>query len=139
MPKRGHLWPIRSKAKSKVRKWIFCLSTWIIFDFKIVEKTELKTTPYYYFYIWFKNKQVWTSLDRKIRIWQKSTEGQKVLDFYSKTFCFSDLFCQTKIQKVSVEKRPSMKALLALQFFIQIGQRFLKLRCHFSSSPLKPI
>ena len=102
MPKRGHLWPIWWKDKSRLTKQLFCLSSWIIFDFKIKisGKNCVEKHPHIIAFM-FGSKinefgQVWTE---KIGIWRKSVKSQKVLEFYSTTFCFSDLFCQTKIPK----------------------------------------
>ena len=138
MPKRGNLWPIWWKDKSTLTKQLFCFSSWIIFDFKIEisGKNWAEKHPHIIVFMFGSktNKfgRVWTE---KIGIWRKSVKGQKVLEFYSKTFCFFDFYCQTKIWKKNPEKgqekkRPSFKANLDLQFFIQIGHRFLKLlRC----------
>ena len=127
--------PIWWKDKSRLTKQLFCLSSWIIFDFKIKisGKNCVEKHPHIIVFM-FGSKinefgRVWTE---KIGIWRKRVKGQKVLEIFSKTFCLLDLLCQTKFwkkksEKGRLKKRPSMKAALDLQFFFQIGQRFLKL------------
>ena len=107
MPKIGHLWPIWWKDKSTITKQLFCFSSWIIFDFKIEisGKNWAEKHPHIIVFI-FGSKtnefgQVWTE---KIGIWRKSSNWQKVLEFFSKTFCPLDLFCQTKFWKKKSEK-----------------------------------
>ena len=96
------------------------------------KKLSGKTHSYYCFYVWFKNKRVRTSLDGKNRNLTKKIFLRKNLIFFSKTFCFSDFFCQTKfwpqnLEQRPIKKRPPLKAALDLWFFIRICQRFLKL------------
>jgi hypothetical protein len=57
-----------------------------------------------------------TSLDGKNWNLPKSVKGQKVLEFFSIFFCFSDL------RKKANKKRLPIKASLDLQFSTQIGQ-----------------
>ena len=105
----------------------FCLQNQIQW-----KKLSGKTHSYYCFYVWFKNKRVRTSLDGKNRNLTKKKIYEKILEFFSKTFCLSDLYCQTNfwnqnLKQRPIKKRPPLKAALDLQFFIQICQRFLKL------------
>ena len=44
---------------------------------------------------------------KKSEMNEKSLEKQKVLDFDSKTFCFSELFAQTKIQEKKCQQKAS--------------------------------
>ena len=67
------LWPIWWKDKSRLMKQLLCLSSWIIFDFKIKfsGKNWVEKTPIFIFSL-FGSKvnefgQVWTSLDEKNR------------------------------------------------------------------------
>ena len=81
------------------------LGSFLISKLKSVEKTAWKNTPILLFFE-FGSKtnefgRVWTE---KIGIWRKSVKCQKVLEIFSKTFCFSDLCCQTKIWKKNPEK-----------------------------------
>ena len=112
MPKRGHLWPIWWKDKSTLTKQLFCFSSWIIFDFKIEisGKNWAEKHPHIIFFM-FGSKtnefgQVWTE---KIGIWRKSSNGQKVLEFFSKTFCLFDLLCLTNFWCRPFGKRPIKK------------------------------
>ena len=135
MPKRGHLWPIWWKGKSTTMKQLFCYSSWIIFVFKIkfsgknwVEK-HIHTIVFMFGSKINEFGRVWTE---KIGIWRKKKFYEKILEFFSKTFCLSDLYCQTNfwnqnLKQRPIKKRPPLKAALDLQFFIQICQRFLKL------------
>ena len=70
------------------------------------KKLSRKTPPFYCFYVWVKNKQVWT---KKIGIWRKSWKWQKVLEFFFKTFWPFDLFCQTKFWKKNWKKADKKK------------------------------
>ena len=135
MPKRGHLWPIWWKDKSRLTKQLFCLSSWIIFDFKIkfsgknwVEK-HIHTIVFMFGSKINEFGRVWTE---KIGIWRKKIFYEKILEFFSKTFCLFDLYCQANfwtqnLKQRPIKKRPPLKAALDLRFFIRICQRFLKL------------
>ena len=70
MPKRGHLTNLnKSKFQSKRVTFLFYqLGSFLTSKLKSEEKNEWKTIPCSYLYVWFKNKQVWMALDRKIRI-----------------------------------------------------------------------
>ena len=46
------------------------------------KKPSRKTPPYYCFYVWFKNKQVWTSLDEKNRNLTKKLKVAKSLRIF---------------------------------------------------------
>ena len=74
-------------------------------------------------------RRVWTE---KIGIWRKKFFYEKILEFFSKTFCLFDLYCQANfwtqnLKQRPIKKRPPLKAALDLWFFIRICQRFLKL------------
>ena len=112
MLKKGHLWPIGWKGKSRLMKQLFCLSPWIIFDFKIKfsgKKLSGKTHSYYCIYVWFKNKRVQTSLDGKNRNLTKKIFYEKILEFFSKTFCLFDLYCQANFWTQNLKQRPIKK------------------------------
>ena len=112
MPKRGHLWPIWWKDKSILTNQLFCLSSWIFFDFKIKFSGKNWVEKHIHTIIFmFGSKinefgQVQTSLDG---IWRKNFFYEKVLEFFSKTFCLFDLLCLTNFWCRPFGKRPIKK------------------------------
>ena len=57
------------------------------------KKLSRKTPPYYCFYVWIKNKRVWTSLDGKNLNLTKKFKNAKSLRIFFMTFCPFDLSC----------------------------------------------
>ena len=112
MPKRGHLWPIWWKDKSILTNQLFCLSSWIFFDFKIKFSGKNWVEKHIHTIIFmFGSKinefgRVQTSLDG---IWRKNFFYEKVLEFFSKTFCLFDLLCLTNFWCRPFGKRPIKK------------------------------
>ena len=76
-------------------------------EIEVSGKTELKNTPIV-FLLCLVQKQ--TSLDGKNRNLTKNYRRAKSLRIFLKTFCFSDLCCQTKIQKKLRKKANNKKA-----------------------------
>ena len=73
------------RDKSTLTKQLLCFSTWIIFDFKIEisGKNCMEKHPHIIvFYVWFKNKRVWTSLDGKNRNLTKKFKLAKSLRIF---------------------------------------------------------
>ena len=73
------------------------------------KKLSGKTYSYYYIYVWFKNKWVRTSSDEFRRNLTKKLFYEKVLEFFSKTFCLFDLLCLTNFWCRPFGKRPIKK------------------------------
>ena len=93
--------PIWWKDKSRLMKQLFG----IIFDFKIKisGKNCVEKHPHIIVFM-FGSKtnafgQVWME---QFEIWRKSSKTQEVLEFFPKTFGFSDLFCQTGVHVIEV-------------------------------------
>ena len=112
MPKRSHLWPIWWKGKSTTMKQLFCYSSWIIFVFKIkfsgknwVEK-HIHTIVFMFGSKINEFRRVWTE---KIGIWRKKNFYEKILEFFSKTFCLFDLYCQANFWTQNLKQRPIKK------------------------------
>ena len=83
----------------------FCLQNQIQW-----KKLSGKTHSYYCIYVWFKNKRVQTSLDGKNRnLTKKNFFYEKILEFFSKTFCLFDLYCQAKFWTQNLKQRPIKK------------------------------
>ena len=82
----------------------FILDHFLLQNWNHWKKPSRKTPPFIVFMFGSRTNKfgrVWT---KKIGIWRKSWKGQKVLEFFSKTFWPFDLFCQTKFWKKKLEK-----------------------------------
>ena len=97
MPKRGHLWQIWWKDKSRLTKQLFCLSSWIIFDFKIKisGKNCVEKHPHIIVFMFGSKTN---------EFGRKNSESDEKVQRGKKPFCPFDLFCQTKFWKKNRKK-----------------------------------